>query len=305
MFLIIFGAVAATIVVLIIVALRRYRRAENKRFAEHCREVEANRSKLQNLIARTLADDREAGQELTKQLYGFKYEWERFARDHGDVEQYYAACAYYWAAVDYDNWQPKMAECLAIFKSGASHKKRVAAAFELLDGHEKIKPPTAGRLAEEYGIDSDLLSVSIPEFIHGHYERLLESARAGTNVYGELYTLIIHTRAPGYEGRRFRDLPRLEFPEDWTKLTAQHNANPNLSDFATEPKSGDLPNGRVRLMAAEALRDRDMVKAKLALAYCNASEYRRDEAGHLAGHLALMVAKMEKHQEAPALATSE
>lgn len=95
-----------------------------------------------------------------------------------------------------------------------------------------------------------------------------------------------------------------DYPDDWFDLVAQNVENPNIKDFAI--LNTDVEDGSIRQLAAEAIRDRSLTKAKIALAFCAISKYHykhpktfphRDEIGDvMMADLAKMVAEL--HAEA-------
>lgn len=92
----------------------------------------------------------------------------------------------------------------------------------------------------------------------------------------------------------------LAFPPDWNDMVARYIESPSVHDFIGV--GGDQELGRLRLMAAEALRDRSLTNAKIVLAKADQPSYSykgakypgRDEVGPvLLAELAKLVKQLE------------
>ena len=142
---------------------------------------------------------------------------------------------------------------------------------------------------------------SLEKEVRQWFEGALEAVRSGDkNQFFAICSFMTEEPTARYsKGITF------DYPDDWFDLVAQNVENPSISDFAI--LNTDVERGAIRQLAAEALRDRSLTNAKIALAFCAISKrygYKdpvshpwREEIGDvLMAELAKMVAEL--HTEA-------
>jgi hypothetical protein len=114
----------------------------------------------------------------------------------------------------------------------------------------------------------------------------------------------LHIKAQTGERKALDDLQRLiesqqkyhgvdvQWPEDWDELIIRFVRSPQLSHFPGEREYERREAGMLRLRAAAALGDSNLMEALKVLAHCNDSDTAKKELGDLAGQLASMVNQM-------------
>jgi hypothetical protein len=115
---------------------------------------------------------------------------------------------------------------------------------------------------------TEQLITELQGMVQKRYEQLLglvrEQDQQGGQAFSQLSVLIDDTRGE-HKTLITAGVKRLPYPDDWNELVARYVANPGVWDFCI-PQS--FAEGEMRLLAARALRENDVVNAKIVLAYC-------------------------------------
>lgn len=112
--------------------------------------------------------------------------------------------------------------------------------------------------------DKEWVTSKINELADRRVDALLTHARAGDR---EAFTGLRSYVCTSYSNYKRDTGAKFAFPSDWDDLMVSFIANPQLGDF--EVTRTDLAPGECRLLAAEALRTDSLLRAKLVLALCN------------------------------------
>lgn len=152
-----------------------------------------------------------------------------------------------------------------------------ASAFGRASGEE-----TRGRLVEELGFDYEEAKSRLQKVVLERYEMLVPQLQESQDAFLELRGLIPETREK-YGAYAYASVQPLKYPAGWNKAVARFLENPAVEEFV-ERGDGPAP-GQVLQWGEEALRDRDIVKAKLVLAYASKDHYWRLELGGVLNHM--------------------
>lgn len=128
------------------------------------------------------------------------------------------------------------------------------------------------------------IKAKLCELLQTRIDELAELALTSIDGYNQLFAL----------RRDYQWVMKLAvLPANYNYLVAINVKNPILDDFVGIGGLRDIFMGEYRRMAAEALRDQDYTRAKIALAYSNANSNVRAELNTLADDLGKFIAAYE------------
>lgn len=208
-----------------------------------------------------------------------------------------------------DDWKrygapAKMAHAAWREAVGAREEPALCAAFVLAYGRglNSFKE-TAARLKTDLGLTYEEAASHLQKVALDRYEMLVPLFPDDREAFLELRGLIPLTRGKKYDYFSRAGSPKLRYPERWNEAVAKFLENPHVEDFV---QGRDPEPGQLRQWGEEALRDGDIVEAKLVLAWANRHRNRREELGDVLTHeLGKLVAEYHASLAVEASATTE
>ncbi len=106
------------------------------------------------------------------------------------------------------------------------------------------------------------------EALGPYIELLLQEARSGNfQSFADLYKIVKHSSDSVFYGHLMGT--SYVYPDDWDEMLVGFYKDPTVEQFHNQP---DFAPSQILLVATEAARMKDFVRAKLVLAYCTKSE---------------------------------
>lgn len=286
LFLYIFGPIAVFILATF-ASVRIYRRRKKTREAAEKRA--AKTAEFYDLLERAEKGDTQAQDALVDGKWRHEGHAENTARLEANKKLVEARRKQKEIQRDWERYGEPVKRAHAEWQKAVSTKEEPAlfVAFVLAFGNASAfgrasGEETRGRLVEELGFDYEETKSRLQKVVLERYEMLVPKMLEDQESFLELRGLIPETRDK-YGEYYYAGVKPLKYPAGWNKAVARFLENPAVEEFV-ERGDGPAP-GQVLQWGEEALRDRDIVKAKLTLAYASKDHYWRLELGGVLNHM--------------------